>query len=347
MRIDRRKFILDSSLILSAGAFGVAGCSERGKDTRGATEPVPATPPASEPGARPKVELLASYWTLAGDVDPAGAEGRDYSPFTFRERVEAISRVGFTGMGIWHTDLYHTLESTSLGDMKRILDDNGIEHIELEFLFDWFHPEGSERKVKSDEEKAKLLGAAEALGARHLKVGDFFNQQVAMDTVVQSFAALCRDAADAGTSILFEVMPFAMIDNLAGALEMCELADADNGGLMIDTWHIVKMRTPYDELAAAPKRFILGVELNDGYLETPEGMDLATETTRHRAFPGEGEFDMPGFMDAVAATGYDGPYGVEVIRADNRGRTVDELASIAWRTSMSQFARRPGADASR
>lgn len=331
MSIDRRRFLRDSSLILAAGAIGTSGCSDS-RDEAAATAAEPDPAPAT------RIELLASYWTLAGDVDPSGASGPDYSPFTFRERVEAISRVGFTGMGIWHTDLYHTLGSVSLAEMKRILDDNGIAHVELEFLFDWFHPDGSEQKARSDEEKAKLLEAASVLGARHLKVGDFFNQQVEMDQVVRGFAALCRDAADAGTDILFEVMPFSMIDNLADALTMCELAGADNGGLMIDTWHIVKMGTPFAELAAAPRRFVRGVELNDGYLETPEGMDLSTETTQHRAFPGQGEFDMPGFMDAIAATGYDGPYGVEVIRAENRGRSVDELAELAYRTAMAQFA---------
>lgn len=337
MAIDRRKFLRDSSLILSAGALGIAACSESAQEPDVATR---KAPPAPEPrAAAPGVELLASYWTLAGDVDPTGVAGPDYSPFSFRERVEAISKVGFTGMGLWHTDLYHTLETTGVADMKRILDDNGIRHLELEFLFDWFHPAGSDRRMKSDAEKAKLLGAAEALGARHLKVGDFFNQQVEMDQVVQGFVTLCRDAAEAGTRVVFEVMPFSMIDNLAGALEMCRQADAPNGGLMIDTWHIVKMRTPYAELAAAPGRFILGVELNDGYVDTPEGMDLQTETTQHRAFPGQGEFDMHGFMQAVAATGYDGPYGVEVIRAENRRRSVDELAALAWRTAMAQFSR--------
>jgi len=324
MSIDRRRFIRDSSLVLSAGALGLGACSEQERE--------------SATAAAPKVELLASYWTLAGDVDPTGAVGPDFSPFTFRERVEAIAKVGFTGMGIWHTDLYHALQSTNLADMKRILVDNGIRHLELEFLFDWFLPNGSEKKARSDEEKAKLLNAAEALGARHLKVGDFFNTPYEMNRVVEAFAGLCKDAANAGTNILFEVMPFSMIANLTDALTMCELADADNGGLMIDTWHIVKMRTPYAELAAAPKRFILGVELNDGYIDTPDGMDMLTETTQHRAFPGQGEFDMPGFMSAVAATGYDGPYGVEVIRADNRRRSVDELAEIGWRTAMAQFA---------
>jgi sugar phosphate isomerase/epimerase len=329
MTIDRRKFIRDSSLVLSAGALGVAGCTESQQQVTVTTE--------VEPAAAPDVDLLASYWTITGDVDPAGT-GQQYSPFDFRDRVEAISKVGFKGMGIWHTDLYHVMESRSLQEMKQILDDNGIVHLELEFLFDWFHPEGSEQKVQSDAEKAKLLAAAEGLGARHLKVGDFFNQDFGVEQCAEGFAALCKDAANVGINILFEVMPFAMLDNYTDAVRMCELADADNGGLMVDTWHIVKMRTPYEELANTPKRFLLGVELNDGWIDTPEGMEMTTETTQWRAFPGEGEFDMAGFMDAIAATGYDGPYGVEVIRAENRKRSLDELAEIAWRTTMAQFA---------
>jgi len=324
--MNRRKFIHYSSLAASAGVLGAAGCSK-------ASHSVPQTSATSAP----KPDLLASYWTLAGDVDP-GTGGREWSLFDFRDRVEAISRVGFRGMGLWHTDLYHILETRSYAEMKQILDGNGIVHLELEFLFDWFHPDGSDRKNASDAEKAKLLDAAEALGARHLKVGDFVNQQVEMEVAAESFAALCRDAANAGTSILFEVMPFAMFDNLADAVTMCELADADNGGLMIDTWHIVKMRSSYGELARVPRRFLLGVELNDGMIDTPEGMDMATETTQYRAFPGQGEFDLPGFMEAIDRNGFDGPYGVEVINKANRRRSLEELANLAYGTAATMFA---------
>jgi sugar phosphate isomerase/epimerase len=283
-----------------------------------------------------KIELLASYWTIAGDADPIPG-GRAWSPFDFRDRVEAISKAGFTGMGIWHDDLYHVLETRSLAEMRRILDGNGIVHIELEFLFDWFHPDGSDAKTESDRQKARLLEAADVLGARHLKVGDFVNQQVDFDQVTASFATLCEDAAGAGTRIVFEAMPFAMIDNLPDSIRMVEQAGAANGGLIIDTWHIVKWKLPYEELARVPVRYIMGVELNDGFVETPAGMDIQTETTQYRAFPGEGEFDMPGFMAAIAATGYDGPYGVEVINKENRHRGLDELAERAWRTSMAMF----------
>jgi sugar phosphate isomerase/epimerase len=82
------------------------------------------------------VELLASYWTIAGGALPHTA--RDHSPFDFKDRVESAARAGFKGIGLWHSDLAHTLERRSLREMKRILDDNGIKYVELEFLTGWF-----------------------------------------------------------------------------------------------------------------------------------------------------------------------------------------------------------------
>jgi hypothetical protein len=105
MTIDRRKFIRDSSLVLSAGALGVAGCSESQQQVTVTKEVAPA--------AAPDVDLLASYWTITGDVDPAGT-GPQYSPFDFRERVEAISKVGFNGMGIWHTENSNSCSTGSI-----------------------------------------------------------------------------------------------------------------------------------------------------------------------------------------------------------------------------------------
>ncbi len=325
MTVDRRKFLRDSSLVIAAGALGGG---------RLLASALAGSEGAGPAGPQQDVELLASYWTICGAAIPA--TGPEYSSFDFRDRVEAISRVGFKGMGIWHADLYKTLETRSLGEMKQILDDNGIVHVELEFLFDWFL-EGEKKKV-SDGEKGKLLGAAEALGARHLKVGDFFNTPVELEQCSASFQALCRDAADAGTNILFEVMPFSMIDDLEDALTMLEQADTPNGGLMIDTWHMVKMGVSNETLARVPRKHILGVELNDGYLETPAGLTLNQETVEQRKFPGEGEFDMPGFMAAVAATGYEGPYGVEVIAKANRSLPLAEVVKRAYDSGMRMFA---------
>src|SRR5260370_33736544 len=113
-------------------------------------------------------ELLASYWTIAGGALPH--TDREYRPVDRKDRVRAAAKAGFKGVGIWHADLDHILETRSLAEMKQIFDDNGITHIELEFLSDWFLD--GERKKNSDIQRRKLLRAAEALGAHHVKVGD-------------------------------------------------------------------------------------------------------------------------------------------------------------------------------
>ena len=50
-----------------------------------------------------EVELMNLYWTTAG-IFPMTAE---ISPHHFEARVKAAASAGFTGIGIWHTDLEH------------------------------------------------------------------------------------------------------------------------------------------------------------------------------------------------------------------------------------------------
>jgi sugar phosphate isomerase/epimerase len=278
------------------------------------------------------IELLASYWTIAGSALPH--TDREYSSFDFADRVAAAAKAGFMGMGIWHADLHHTLERRSLKEMRQILDDHGVKYLELEFLRDWFL-EG-DGKQQSDIEKKKLLEAAQGLRARHIKVGDFDRTKTPMPRLIESFAELCEEAATYETRIGFELMPFAMIDSLQEALTMVECAGATNGGIILDTWHIAKLGIPYEELARIPSEYLISVELNDGTHEAPWG--LFEDTINHRRYCGEGEFDVPRFIEQVRKTGYDGPYGVEVLSQELRGRPLEETATRAFATTMAQFA---------
>jgi sugar phosphate isomerase/epimerase len=278
------------------------------------------------------VELLASYWTIAGGAMPH--TDHEYSPFDFKDRVEAAARAGFKGMGIWHADLDHILKSGSLKEMKRILDDNGMKYLELEFLKDWFVD--GEKKKQSDIEKKKLLEASAALDAKHIKVGDFDRTICPMPRLIESFAQLCTEAANYGATIGFELMPFAMIDTLKDALAMVEGAGAKNGGIILDTWHLAKLGIPFEEVARMPKRYLISVELNDGTYQAP--WSLFEDTINHRRLCGEGEFEVPRFIECVLKTGYTGPFGIEVLCQELRQMPLGELTARAFSTTMSQFS---------
>jgi sugar phosphate isomerase/epimerase len=277
------------------------------------------------------VELLASYWTISGGALPH--TDKEYSPFDFEDRVEAAAQAGFKGIGIWHADLDHILEKRTLKEMKRILDDNGIKYLELEFLTDWFL-EG-ERKRKSDLQKAKLLIAAEVLGPNHVKVGDFFQEQTSMPRLIEAFAALCAEAEDRGTRIGFELMPFAMIRTLEESLKLVQGTNAKNGGICFDLWHLVKLGIPYEHVGRVPLQYITSIELNDGTFKAP--WSLHEDTINHRRLCGEGEFDIKSFIDVMQKAGYTGPWGIEVLSQELRKRPLEELVSRAFHTTMAQF----------
>jgi sugar phosphate isomerase/epimerase len=277
-------------------------------------------------------ELLASYWTICGAAEPHSE--REFSPFSLRDRAVSASRAGFTGLGIWHADLAHLRSQHSLPAMKRILDDHGIRHLELEFLTDWF-VDGEKRKA-SDVTRRMLLESAAGLGARHIKVGDFFKTPVAMGKLIEEFAKLCVEAREHGTRIVFEFMPFSRIESLPEMIELATGAAQPNGGICVDLWHVVKLGIPYQAVAAIPAPYLMSIELNDGYLKAPPGMDLVTETTCHRAFCGEGQFDVRGFVDTLRKV-YQGPWGIEVLNKAQRAWPLDELTTRAFATTRGQF----------
>jgi sugar phosphate isomerase/epimerase len=273
------------------------------------------------------VELMTLYWTTAGVFPGAG----EISRFDFKDRVETAARAGFTGIGIWHTDLEHVVQQRPLKEMKTLLDDNGIRHVELEFLTDWFL-QGA-RKAESDSRKRRLLEASEALQAKHVKVGDFYNSACPMPRIVEAFAALCKDAANHGATIGFEFMASAMIDNLHDALAMVEAAGAANGGVIVDIVHVVNLGIAYEEIRRIPAHALINVELNDGTLPGSPRHD----PSRARRLCGDGEFDIKGFIASVRDTGYTGPWAVEVFSQELTGLSLYELNERAFATTLAQF----------
>ncbi|MCB1431254.1 MAG: sugar phosphate isomerase/epimerase, partial [Alphaproteobacteria bacterium] len=112
-----------------------------------------------------KIELIASYWTLAGDCYALGPN--EVATIPLKDRIEAAAWAGYTGMGLAHQDLVFNKAKYGYAEMKRMLNDHGIVHVEVEFLGDWF--EKGDKKKASDAIRRDLLEAAHELGARNMK----------------------------------------------------------------------------------------------------------------------------------------------------------------------------------
>jgi sugar phosphate isomerase/epimerase len=282
-----------------------------------------------------QVELVALYWTVSGPVEVH--VGREWSLFDWAERCAAAREVGFSGLGIWHADLEHVLETGSLQDMKRAFDDNGLRHLEVECLLDWFLDPDDERRKASDERRALLFEAAAALPTHHIKVGNIVGTECELDTIVERYGELCADAARyTDARIVYEFMPYDVnVNDVERALAVVEGADAANGGLALDTWHLGKLRLEPDELRRIPPRFLSWVELCDGPYEYAQ--DRLDEVINRRKLPGEGEFPLREYVAVCRELGYDGPWGIEVLSEELRNLPIEQIFDRAFETTMAQL----------
>jgi len=282
-----------------------------------------------------KADLLASYWTLAGPVELH--TGREWSLFDVVDRVTAAANAGFRGLGLWHADLLHILEKRGLHELRTILDDGGMVHIELEFLWDWFLDPGTDERRRSDQRRRTLLDAAGVLGARHVKVGNFAGRQVPVGLLTERFAELCAEAAEHGTSVAYEFMyRDATAGSLEAALSVVRGAGAANGGLALDLWHIVDLDVSTASVRELPAGTVVAAEVSDGARSPGSG---ARRTMRDRRLPGDGDFDIGGFVAAVRAAGFQGPWGVELLSAAIGDVGPAELARRAYRSTIELVAR--------
>lgn len=281
------------------------------------------------------VDFIASYWTIAGKANLVGGLDVDGSSIPFADRAAAARRVGYRGMGLQHTDLVKTVKKYGHAGIKSILADNGMKYLEVEFLVDWFT--GGERRRASDTVRRDLLEMAEKVGTRHIKVGgDMEGKTWPMDLLIESFATLCDQAADVGSTVAIEVLPWTNIADIETGLKIVKDAGKDNGSLVLDIWHMQRGHIDYESLTAIPPRYIGYIELNDADAK-PIGT-LLEDTVHRRKLCGRGDFDVPRFLRCIKATGYDGPFGIEIISVEQRGRPLDEACAISYATAMDQFA---------
>jgi sugar phosphate isomerase/epimerase len=284
----------------------------------------------------PDNDVIGLYWTISGPVEVH--VGREWSLFDLRDRCAQAARVGFSGIGLWHADLEHMLgEGKTLAEMRALLDEYGLRHVELEFLGDWFLDPDDERRTVSDRTRALLWEAAAVLPAHHVKVGNLAGTPFELSRMVDAFGELCAEAAEhTDATIVYEFMPYdAVVNTLDAALALVEAAKPANGGLAFDTWHLGKLDVEPDELRRVPPRFVSWVELSDGPFGIAE--EWLDEVINRRKLPGEGEFPIRDYVRVFRELGYGGPWGVEVLSEELRNLPIEEIFDRAHGATVAQL----------
>ncbi len=117
---------------------------------------------------------------------------------------------------------------------------------------------------------------------------------------LERFCELCDRAAEFGLGANVEFVAITQLPSLKDALRLVTRANRPNGGIMVDTLHLIRSGSTVAELAAADPRWIGGAQFCDAPLTMPAERQLF-EAISERMLPGEGELPLHEFVRALAA----------------------------------------------
>jgi sugar phosphate isomerase/epimerase len=275
--------------------------------------------------------LVATAWTSAGDTSPVRVPAT--SPVPIADRITAVAEAGFIGLGLIADDLLAVRDSIGFAALRDMMADHGLTHVEIELIERWWVPRGE--AGNSYPVRDLLFEAADILAPAFIKIGsDLGPRTPHPERLIRPLRELATQAAEHGTRIAIETMPFSIIPTVPMGAEIISAAAHPSIGLLVDAWHIFRAGTTLEELRESLlPGMIFGVELDDA------GHDMVgslfEDTLDHRLLCGEGSFDLRGLVAVLRDKGFDGPWGVEILSSSFRRLPVAQAVKLAAESTLS------------
>lgn len=259
------------------------------------------------------IDLIAAHWLLTGQRPAAVAPP---APVRLRERAVLAAEAGYRGIGLLAEELDREVAEHGTAAVRAMIEDAGLAHVELEWPVGWW--------LGGDDWRAsfeRTATAGVAVGARITKaMGDFSAEPPSPAAMAALFDPLAAMGRDIGMPIALEIIAFSNIADVPSAMTVLGDNAGRGAGVMLDCWHFARRDLPLSSIAALSVECISGVEISD--VGSAIMHDMFTDTLDHRLVPGEGVYPVGAFLRAVAATGYAGPVGLEVLNAGLREQGV-------------------------
>jgi sugar phosphate isomerase/epimerase len=249
------------------------------------------------------------------------------SPVPIAERVAAVADAGYAGMGLIADDLLAVRDSMGFSALRDLIAGAGLTHVEIELIERWWIPRGE--AGNSYPVRDLLFEAADVLAPAFIKIGSELGPCTPHpERLIEPLRELGTQAAEHGTRIAIETMPFSIISTVPMGADIVSAADHSGVGLLLDAWHVFRAGTSLVELRAAlAPEMIFGVELDDA-AHTMVGNPFE-DTVNHRLLCGEGSFDLRGLVALLRDKGFDGPWGVEILSSSFRRLPVAQAVKLA------------------
>ncbi len=226
-------------------------------------------------------------------------------PADLEHKLYAAGRAGFRAVGLLLSDMARAGEA-GLEELRL----SQLAVAEIVGLTGWADPDHATRAValRHAEQAFALAYRVQA----EVVVAAAPCEPVDLLSVTDRFRELCRLAAPYAVRVGLEFHAASeRVRTIASAWTVVEGAGAENGGLVLDTFHCYQGESAVEMLEPVPGDRVFLVQLAD-CMEMPK-YELEN---RHRVYPGTGTIAFEPLLGALSEKNYAGYYSVELYNED-------------------------------
>jgi 4-hydroxyphenylpyruvate dioxygenase len=249
---------------------------------------------------------------------------------TLDDKLAAAAGAGFDGVEIFENDL--VVSPWSPKQIRERCGDLGLS-VDLYQPFRDFEavaPDVLAANLRRAEHKFDVMAQ---LGADTMLVCSSVSPDAVDDDdlAAEQLHALATRAADRGLRIAYEALAWGrFVDTFDHSWRIVRRAGHPALGLCLDSFHVLSRGSDPAGIRVIPGDKLFFLQLADA----PRlRMDVLQWSRHHRLFPGQGAFDLTGFLGHVLSAGYTGPLSLEVFndvfrQADPNHTAVDAMRSL-------------------
>lgn len=245
------------------------------------------------------------------------------------EKLAAIGKAGFSGVEIFEND-FLAFDGTP-ADVGRMVRDHGLE-ITLFQPFRDFEGMPEPHRSRLFDRAERKFDIMQELGTDLVLVCSNVSPLAlgGIDRAVADFHELGERAAKRGLKVGYEALAWGKhISDHRDAWEVVRRTNHPNIGIILDSFHTLSRQIDINSIRSIPKEKIFIVQLADAPLID---MDLLYWSRHFRNMPGEGDLPVEAFTSAVAETGYDGYFSLEIFNDQFRGGSAKAIAADGHRS---------------
>lgn len=251
---------------------------------------------------------------------------------TLPDKLEAIAAAGFDGVEIFENDLLYY--GGSPRDVRRLCADLGLA-ITLFQPFRDFEGCRRDRLPRNLDRLERKFDLMQELGTDLV----LMCSNVAADSLgereflLEDLGLAAERAGARGLRVGYEALAWGRhVNTWQQVWDLVREVNHPALGVILDSFHTLSLKGDPAGIAQIPGEKIFFVQMADAPILA---MDVLEWSRHFRNFPGQGEFDLPGFLAPILRSGYRGPLSLEVFNdgfraAPPRANAADGLRSLLY-----------------